>query len=512
MYDYSARAVWLGRIFFFLFMRNFIVTLLMWLVSIPLLHAQSSNSGGFQEFRNKKIAEFEQYKAEKRTEFELFRQRLNKEYAEMIGKQWSSYNQEPEKQPISKPKPDVPEKAKQDAAPGKVTPGAVHQPEKSIPDVPVTIPAPKIVKKSYPVNFLFFNTKCGINRFETSLLSLSGIDNSSLMEAWVRLTADGATDQLIDDCMRLREEMNLCDWGYLMLVEKVAQTLYPNNSDAQAFLTVALLNQSGYDSRLGIVGNKLTMVFHPSHDIYSGSCYVIDGKRYYTRKVIEGQDKRISTYVGDYCQSPTPIRMVMNRYPRFDESKTGPKVFSSAWNQAPSFDVPVNSSVAAFLDAYPIMDWHLYSLADMSPELKTSIIPVFEILTEGLDKVEAVNLILNFHNYAFNYMTDDEQFGREKPFFFEENFFYPYNDCEDRAILFSKIVNKVLGLDVVLLKYPRHLAAAVRFPDGTQIKGTTVNVEGQTYYVCDPTCIGAPAGYLAPQYVNSKPDIYKIKL
>lgn len=491
-------------------MKNFIVSLIIGLVSALSLQAQSSNSGGFEEFRSKKIAEFEQYKTEKRTEFEQFRQRLNREYAEMIGRQWNNYSKQPDEKPVAKPKPDVPEKAKPDGKAGVVTPGAIHQPESSIPDVPVSIPKPKKVKKTYPVNFAFFNTKCGINKFDTSLLSLAGIDHSSLAKAWMSLTADGATDQLIDDCLRLREEMNLCDWGYLMLVEKVAQILYPKSTDAQAFLTVAILNQSGYDCRLGSVGNKLTMLFHPSHDIYSGSCYIIDGKRYYTRKVITGEDNRLSTYVGNYCPSPTPIRMVMNRFPLFDEAKSGPKVFSSSWNQAPSFDVEVNSSVASFLNEYPIMDWHLYSLSELSPQLKTSIIPVFEILTEGLDKVEAVNLILNFHNYAFNYMTDDDQFGREKPFFFEENFFYPYNDCEDRAILFSKIVNEVLGLDVVLLKYPRHLAAAVRFPAGSKISGTTVDVDGQAYYVCDPTCIGAPAGYLASSYVNSKPDVYKI--
>lgn len=492
-------------------MKNFIVTLIIGLISTLSIQAQSSNSDGFEEFRNKKIAEFEQYKAEKRTEFEQFRQRLNREYADMIGRQWSNYNKEPQKQPLAKPKPDVPEKAKPDGKQGVLTPAAIHQPDKPIPDVPVTIPKPKKVKKTYPVNFSFFNTNCGINRFDASLLSLSGIDHSSLADAWMSLTADGATDQLIDDCIRLREEMNLCDWGYLMLVEKVSQTLYPKSADAQALLTVAILNQSGYDCRLGSVGNRLTMLFHPSHDIYSGSCYIIDGKRYYTRKVITGEDNRLSTYVGNYSQSATPIRMVMNRFPRFDEDKAGPKIFSSSWNQAPSFDVSVNASAAAFLDQYPIMDWNLYGLAEMSPDLMHSIIPVFEILTEGMDKVEAVNMILNFHNYAFNYMTDDDQFGREKPYFFEENFFYPYNDCEDRAILFSKIVNKVLGLDVVLLKYPRHLATAVRFPAGSKISGSSVIVDGQTYYVCDPTCIGAPAGYLASTYVNSKPDVYKIK-
>ena len=60
-----------------------------------------------------------------------------------------------------------------------------------------------------------------------------------------------------------------------------------------------------------------------------------------------------------------------------------------------------------------------------------------DIMTEGLGEEEAVNMILSYMNYGFKYMTDDNQFNREKPFFPDENFYYPYNDCEDRAILFS---------------------------------------------------------------------------
>lgn len=479
-------------------------------IFVSLLPAQNNRTAStFDEFSRRKKEEFIQFREQKRTEFEQFRQRLNAEYAAMIAGKWDSYSRQPEKKPLSQPKPASPRKADPKAKPGTVTPGAVMPPEKKIPDVPVSLPKPAKTSRTYPIKFTFFNTPCGIEKFDTSLLQLTASDNASLSKAWHRLTADGACDTLIDDCLRLREEMTLCDWGFLLLVEKVAQTLYPKNANAQAFLTVALLNQCGYDTRLATSGSRVVAMFHPSHTIYWHSYYTIEGKTYYLRKA-EGL-KNIYTYNGDYRKSPTPIRMIMDRYPSLSPSAARQRQFSSErWDDAPPIHTEVNSSVIDFLNSYPVTDWHLYSLAPVSDALRTSIFPAMQVLTEGLSPVEAVDLILRFHYRAFQYMTDGDQFGREKPYFFDENYFYPYNDCEDRAIMFSRIVKDVLGFDVVLLKYPNHLAAAVRFPAGTKISGTTVSVDGQRYYVCDPTCGAMKAGYLHPIYSTSNPTVYRI--
>lgn len=480
------------------------------MLATVILPAQTNRTASsYDEFRKQKVKEFNQFREQKRTEFEQYRQRLNAEYAAMIGRKWDAYSRQPEKKPLSKPKPASPQKADPNAKPTKVTPGAVMPPEKIIPDVPVSIPNPEKTRKTYPINFTFFNTPCGIDRFDTSLLKLTGTDNSTLSKAWNRLTADGACDALIDDCLRLREELTLCDWGFLLLVEKVAETLYPNDRNAQAFLSVAILNQCGYDTRIATSGTRIVALYHPSHTVYGDSFYTIDGKNYYVRRA-DGL-KSLSTYRGDYCKSPTPIRMIMDRYPSFTPKATAQRKFSSSrWDDAPPIRTEVNSSVIEFLDCYPITDWHLYSLAPVSDALRTSVFPAMQVLTEGLSPVDAVNLLLRFHYRAFQYMTDGDQFGREKPYFFDENYFYPYNDCEDRAIMFSRIVKDVLGLDAVLLKYPNHLAAAVRFPQGTKISGTTVSVDGHNYYVCDPTCNAMKAGYLHPMFSTSHPTVYRI--
>ncbi|MDE5795620.1 MAG: hypothetical protein K2H75_00770, partial [Muribaculaceae bacterium] len=405
----------------------------------PLIGVQAQNTAAsdFENFRKEKKAEFERFRQEKKTEFELYRKQLNEEYAAMIAGEWKAYKKEPSREIPTKPKPVKPIVVRDDSPvqPRKVVISGVTEPEKSIPDIPVTIPkiTPEI-RKTYPVNFTFFNTQCGIEQFDTSALSLNATDNSSLAKTWKQLTANEKLEPLLNDCLRLREELQLCDWAYLLLIEKVAATLYPKSADSQAFLTVALLNQSGYDCRLGIKGGKLMVMFHPSHTLYGQPYYNIDGKAYFIRGQMTDENTSFYTYSGDFRKSPTPIRMTIDRYPRLSPKVSAAKTYSSAsWKKAPPFEVTVNSSVVEFFNSYPQVDWHIYGLAPVSEQLQSTLFPVMEILTEGLGEEEAVNLLLSFHNYGFDYMTDGDQFGREKPFFFDENFYYPYNDGEARA-------------------------------------------------------------------------------
>lgn len=471
----------------------------------------------FDEYKKRVKTEFETYKNQKRTEFEQYRQRLNEEFAARLSGEWKDRKTEPKKELPSRPKPSNPIEADKTkpTTPQKVPVKSVVTPEKPIPDIPVTIP--KIESKrpatQYPISFNFYNTPCGIRKFDTSLINITSTDNASISKAWKKLTANENLEPLLDDCLRLREEMQLCDWAFLQLADKVASTLYPNSPDNKTFLTTALLIQAGYDCRILVKNGKLALGFHPSHQIYGKGYTITDGKSYFIYGPLSDDEGMVMTYNGDFKKSPTPIRMVVDRYPQFSMSNEKQRIYSSdSWKSAPPFEVGVNKSVIDFFDSYPIVDWNLYGMTPVSPQVKNSVIPVMKILTEDLDEEKAVNLILSYLNFGFHYMTDEDQFGREKPFFPDENFYYPYNDCEDRAILFSQIVKGVLGLDVVYLHYPNHLAAAVRFSPGVNVKGATVDVDGVPYVVCDPTCMRSYAGYLPSQFSNEAAKIYKIKL
>ena len=135
--------------------------------------------------------------------------------------------------------------------------------------------------------------------------------------------------------------------------------------------------------------------------------------------------------------------------------------------------------------------------------------PVFKENISAGSEPEAAEMILNFVQTAFEYKTDDEQFGYETPMFPDETLNYPYSDGEDRAILFATLARDLLGLDVVLMHYPNHIAAAVCF--NSDVSGDSVMHKGRKYIVCDPTFIGAPVGVTMPGMNNAEAEIIELK-
>lgn len=134
-----------------------------------------------------------------------------------------------------------------------------------------------------------------------------------------------------------------------------------------------------------------------------------------------------------------------------------------------------------FYDEYPRIGWDLYSRSSLSAWAKEQLYPVLRRCIAGKSKSEAANTLIDFVQTAFEYKTDEEQFGYERPLFADETLYYPYSDCEDRAIFYSILVRDLLGLDVVLLHYPNHLATAVSF--GEEIAGDYLMLDDRKYLV-----------------------------
>jgi hypothetical protein len=170
----------------------------------------------------------------------------------------------------------------------------------------------------------------------------------------------------------------------------------------------------------------------------------------------------------------------------------------------------VGSGLIDFFADYPSVDIRIPASAvvseDMMRVLKKEVLN--GIGTE--DPIAALNRMLNFCQTSFKYQPDVEQFGHERYFFCEENFAYPANDCEDRAILFAHMVREYLGLDVVLLDYPDHITTAVCLSE-TQVSGRYITLNNRRYYLCDPTFRGARVGQLDKRFHNKKAKVILTK-
>ena len=137
----------------------------------------------------------------------------------------------------------------------------------------------------------------------------------------------------------------------------------------------------------------------------------------------------------------------------------------------------------------------------MSAAARESIYPKLREAIAGMNDFQATSVLLNFVQTAFVYEYDNTVWGRDRAFFPDETLFYPYSDCEDRSILFSRLVRDLVGRPVVLIYYPGHLATAVNFSG--EVSGDYLLIEGKKYVVCDPTYVGAPVGLTMPGMDNS---------
>ena len=149
-----------------------------------------------------------------------------------------------------------------------------------------------------------------------------------------------------------------------------------------------------------------------------------------------------------------------------------------------------------------------YVYTPLSQSAKDELYPALRQKIEGKNEEETANILLDFIQTAFAYKTDNEVWGLERPFFPEETLYYPYCDCEDRAILFCRLVTDLMGLKTALVSYPGHVAAAVQFD--SEIPGDYFNVNGTRFLICDPTYINAPIGKSMPKNNNSTAKVYPL--
>lgn len=145
--------------------------------------------------------------------------------------------------------------------------------------------------------------------------------------------------------------------------------------------------------------------------------------------------------------------------------------------------------------------WAFYANTPASEEIRQQLYPYLREAIQGVSQQEAGNRLLNWVQTGFEYAYDNEIWGEDRAFFPDESLFYPYCDCEDRSILFSRLVRDLMGLEVILLYYPGHLATAVCFTEN--VPGDYLIIKGKRYVVCDPTFINAPVGYTMDGMNNS---------
>lgn len=344
--------------------------------------------------------------------------------------------------------------------------------------------------------FSFFGTDCRVPQFDMLKPALNNCTEESVAALWAMFATSGYAP-VIDKCTTLRQTMRLNDWGYLMLLKSLADAWYAPDSDEAILLRTFLAVQSGYRVRIAQSAGHLLMLFACNEQIYRRRYVSLDGARYYMFDIRNGNAKcRVfdRAFGGE-----SPISLRMTALPHLVDKPSPTRTLQSKNYPNIKITAAINRNLIDYLDTYPNCDLEIYCLPTFSDDVADSVETIKRSIA-NLNTKDAVAMILDFVQSAFDYKTDAEQFGYERSFFAVETLCYPYCDCEDRAILFSALIEHLTGLDTVLLQYTGHVAAAVCL--GNDVAGDYVTVNGRRYIVCDPTYVGAGIGRSMPGLDN----------
>ncbi len=451
---------------------------------------------------------YEAFKRNAEKEYEDFRQKANQEYADFVRKAWEEYQilpavkkpKEEERPPVIRPKEDK-------GKPVENTPIVIDEVVTPPQPEPQPLPVAPIKEQAQPeptwVSFVLFGTDMKVRFNDGQRFTLPDCQPNTIAKTWERMATEDYNNT-IRDCLELRIERGLSDWTYLLMLQKMAEACMGKGNEA-SLLMAFVYCQSGYEMRLGMTGNKLYMLYASRHEIYDLSYFMIDDERFYP---FDCKEKSMEI-CGASFPDEEPLSLLITNKQSLAYRPSQTRTLTSEEYPGVSVKTCVNQNLMDFYNTYPssklgdnfMTRWALYANTPMAEDVAKSLYPALQEKIKGISQKEAMERLLNFTQTAFVYEYDDKVWGDDRAFFAEETLFYPYCDCEDRSIFLSRLVRDLLGLKVILVYYPGHLAMAVKFTE--DVKGDYIQLNGERYVVCDPTYIGAPVGMTMPDMDNA---------
>lgn len=494
-----------------------------------LLSTYGQGRNSFEEYRTKIDTEFDKYSKGKQKDFEDYRRKRNEEFAEYLRKTWIGKKAKPKIDPPKDEKkppvmynkdqlvPVIPNTLPFDEVISIPNPEPQPQPMEPIKEVTSPSPIPNKETKPNPTSvnptlptqkFFLYGTEVGVRFDKNKAFRLTDIYENSVADAWLRLSGDDYTN-LVVDCLKLRDDLKLGDWAYLTMIKKMAESLLGKNTNEATLLTAFVYSQSGYKMRLANENGILRMLYASKHMIFDHPYYYLDGDYFYC---FDASPQSLKIAEIRY-PNERALSLILSSQPKLANIQGSKKIRNSKRYPEINTNVSVNTNLLDFYTDYPtsmlgdniVTKWVVYGNIPLSEDVKLQLYPALREAIRNCSKKEAVEKLLNYVQTGFEYEYDDKVWGHDRPFFAEESLHYPYCDCEDRAVLFSRLVRDLLGLDVVLVFYTGHLASAVEFPG--EVFGDYISYNDRNFTICDPTYIGAPIGLTMPNMDNTNAKV-----
>ncbi|MFH0992105.1 MAG: hypothetical protein V1799_19050 [bacterium] len=487
-------------------------------LAFMMLAALLLTSGAFaQEDEYKKWLKKEQ------EQLQQFKDARDKEFTDFLKQQWKEFQSfkgivpddipKPTKMPIFKrTKPEV-----RDSSTKKVEikeiPQQRDQEEATKQPAPQPQPQPEEKKSQFTIDLTFFGVPITLpHDIATRPTLATPINEKSISDFWAALSRM-SYESLLAQAQNERVNRKLNDWGYILLLNRIGRSLFNNARNEAVLFVWFMLSKSGFDTRLGYQGDFVHLLLPTPNMLYQVSYFELGGTNRYYAVQLDPSDQpfkgAIYTYGKKYPGAEKSADFCVKSAPYLKNQIKERTLKFTYGSKEYTLQTKVSRDAVDFFWEYPQTNFEIYFSATPSKEFMQSLLNQLTPLVEGKTEWDAVNMILRFVQTAFEYKTDPDQFGREKPLFPDETVYYPFSDCEDRGILFAYLVRTLLGLTVVGLDYPGHIATAVLF--STPVEGDSIIFQEKRFTICDPTYINADVGRCMPQFKGVKPEIIIIQ-
>ena len=442
-------------------------------------------------------------------EFQDYKDKRDKEFTAFLKAHWTAVDIVKGEVRDEAPKPEV-------------MPVAPPMPVSSKPVAPpavVSIPEPEVIKqakpappvavtpKGKPLNIDFYGKQ--IRFYYDGRLAQrinARIDKHAVSDYWSALSRTDYENLLVQ-LEAEKKSLVLNDWAYASLINKLALKINNFKKNETALLSWFLLAKSGYKARIAYNNSSIYLLVPSRHEMFEVSYFTFSGIRYYAIS-FDGKKQnlgRVFTYDGEYPDTTKDFNMQVTSLVASNDKAERRHLSFEFEGKKYNINVSYDRGRVKFFSTYPQLNLSLYFSSGVYQETATPLQQQLAEYMKGMSEQRAVNFLLRFVQTSLKYETDEQQFGEENYLFPEETLFYPYSDCEDRAVLFAWLVKSLLNLDVVGLDYPGHVAAAVHFTE--DVAGDSVLYKGKRYVVTDPTYIKASTGMTMPNFKQYKPAV-----
>lgn len=468
-------------------------------IGASLAYADDTKSprDSFQEFRKGLLASYSSYRHD-----------ILKDYAKFLEEAWTEYDILRGEKRDSAPKPDVapiapalddselPAELPSPAPPQPTEPEAKLPPIDATPEVVVNIAAK-------PYQFDFYGIPMSVADVDLHIADRHDT-SAEYAQQWRELSGTDAAGAIVKELSALVAKHNFNGYLTFDLVRHYVNARYESrHSTSRTSLMHYLLANMGYDVRLAATDSGQGALLLPfTGKVYGIPYMTIDNTRYhvFADDPIAPEARIFTCKLPEAAAKGSALELRLNPL----EIPVDEKPFDFSYGDL-HLTGHVNANLFPIIYHYPQMSIGDYAQSIIDPELRQSIVNQVKEQLGQWQTVDAVNRLLQFTQSAFAYATDEQAHGFEKPYFFEEMLFYPQCDCEDRVIFYTYLLWNALGVENQLITYPGHESAAVILPEA--IDGDSYKHRGATFYISDPTYIGAVTGQCMPNYRINKPEI-----